>query len=242
MLTLDRVTRQVAGRLKNRLFAIEDVLLERRLGIESRAILRVPDMSGTVGDAEHAHMYTSTPAPLLRWVFDEISVPPAEFSFVDMGSGKGRTLAVAARLGFRRVIGVEFASELHLTAQRNMRRTAGKALDVELVLGDAARFEFPDGPFVVYFNNPFSETVMADVIGNMEAAYAKQPRPVIAVFLQREVEDTDSATRNRDLLAAVPFLTGTARRPRGRYGRFMLSMFSFSVYESVEVRAMGPSQ
>ena len=45
----------------------------------------------------------------------------ADFTFLDLGSGKGRTLLMAADYPFRRVVGVELLPTLHQTAQENLR-------------------------------------------------------------------------------------------------------------------------
>lgn len=90
------------------------------------------------------------------------------FSFVDLGCGKGRTLLVASRLAFRRVVGVEFADELVAIARRNLRtRDARNAV---VVHADAADFEFPPGDLVVYLYNPFTAEVMTQVLANLRAA------------------------------------------------------------------------
>jgi SAM-dependent methyltransferase len=73
------------------------------------------------------------------------------FSFVDLGCGKGRTLLVASRLTFRRIVGVEFAEELVAIARRNLRTV--DARNALVVHADAADFEFPPGDLVVYLYN-----------------------------------------------------------------------------------------
>ena len=45
---------------------------------------------------------------------------PQNLTFIDLGCGKGRALLVAARLGFKQVIGVEFAHELAGIARKNL--------------------------------------------------------------------------------------------------------------------------
>jgi len=51
--------------------------------------------------------------------------PPREalrdFTFIDLGSGKGRVLLMASDYPFKRIIGVEFMPELHRAAQENVR-------------------------------------------------------------------------------------------------------------------------
>ncbi len=74
----------------------------------------------------------------------------SRFTFIDLGSGKGRILFLAAEYPYRRIQGVEFARELHSEAQENFRTFstgagssgAGK---IESVCVDAGNFEFPKG-------------------------------------------------------------------------------------------------
>ena len=47
------------------------------------------------------------------------------YTFVDLGSGKGRMLFVAAERPFRRVIGVEFSRSLHAEAEREHPAVSG---------------------------------------------------------------------------------------------------------------------
>ncbi|MBW8828574.1 MAG: class I SAM-dependent methyltransferase [Burkholderiales bacterium] len=89
------------------------------------------------------------------------------FTFIDLGCGKGRTLMVAAKKGFRRVIGVEFAEELVEIATRNLARH--QAPNVIVSHADAADFVFPEGNMVLYLYNPFSEEVLRKVISNLRA-------------------------------------------------------------------------
>jgi SAM-dependent methyltransferase len=66
--------------------------------------------------------------PTEPWLFEEmINALPAkfqDFTFVDLGSGKGRVLLMAASYGFKRIIGVEFMPEWHRRAEENIRQYA----------------------------------------------------------------------------------------------------------------------
>lgn len=95
-----------------------------------------------------------------------------KFTFIDLGCGKGRTLLVAARLGFRRVIGVEFARELVEIAQANLAKLGLANATVEHI--DAADFRFPSGDMVVYLYNPFSQEVMRKVVANLRTVQSKR--------------------------------------------------------------------
>ena len=91
---------------------------------------------------------------------------PQAFTFVDVGCGKGRTLLVAANLGFKQVIGVEFAAELVAIAKRNAARLGIQ--NITVLHRDAAEFQFPDDDdLMVYFYNPFNREVMSRVCANL---------------------------------------------------------------------------
>ena len=91
------------------------------------------------------------------------------FTFVDLGCGKGRSLLIAAQMGFRRVIGVEFAAELAAIARKNIQLTGvTKAVVID---ADAATFSLPQGNLVVFLFNPFRNPLVQKVVANLE-----QPR------------------------------------------------------------------
>lgn len=115
------------------------------------------------------------------------------FTFVDLGSGKGRALLLASEYSFRRIIGVEFAPQLVDAAERNIasyRSSQAKGCrDIQLVCEDAAHYELPEGPLVVYLYNPFRERVMREVLAGIERAarsqivYVVYSLPVLRILL-----------------------------------------------------------
>ena len=88
-----------------------------------------------------------------------------EFTFIDLGCGKGRALIMACEKGFRRVIGVEFSDSLVERARHNLNAVG--FLNVELVIGDAAEFLFPDEPLVLFLYNPFGASVLEKVLDHL---------------------------------------------------------------------------
>lgn len=90
-----------------------------------------------------------------------------QFTFIDLGSGKGATLLYAAAMGFHKVVGVEFVRALHEVAEANVRRYPMKETRVELVCGDASDYKFPEEPLVVFASNPFSRELMNKVLENL---------------------------------------------------------------------------
>lgn len=104
--------------------------------------------------------YQPTEAGLFADMMNALQVPFDEFTFADLGSGKGRTLLMAAEIGFRRVIGVELLPELHEVAARNVVHLT----NVETVCIDARDYEFPDEPLVLYLFNPLPAVALGSVI------------------------------------------------------------------------------
>ena len=97
---------------------------------------------------------------------------PRALTFIDLGCGKGRALIVAANMGFKQVIGVEFAHELAETAKKNLEILGITNAVVEHA--DAAEYDFPSGGIVVFLFNPFYEEVMQKVIANLKRSLPKK--------------------------------------------------------------------
>lgn len=103
-------------------------------------------------------------------VLDALDVDPRAYTFVDLGSGKGRAVMLASRRPFRRVVGVERGRALHRRAQANLatfRARDGARCPVELVQADAATCPLPDGPLVIYLYNPFPAEVLSAVLARL---------------------------------------------------------------------------
>jgi SAM-dependent methyltransferase len=113
------------------------------------------------------------------------------FTFIDVGSGKGRALLMAANYGFKRIIGVEFMPELHRVAQANIARCASErqqCRQIESICLDARDFQFPMEPLVLYLFNPFSEPTFAAVLENLRSSVEQAPRPVYVAYRFTEFE------------------------------------------------------
>jgi SAM-dependent methyltransferase len=106
-------------------------------------------------------------------------------TFVDIGSGKGRVVLLAAMRRFREVIGVELSPVLHAVAERNLARVeaAGAlASPVRLALVDATELEVPAGPLVIYLYHPFPDAIAERVLARIRASLADAPRPVAILY------------------------------------------------------------
>jgi len=108
-----------------------------------------------------------------------------DFTFIDLGSGKGRTLLMASDYPFHRIVGVELLPSLHQIAQQNLRQYKSetqKCLDLESICADATAFHFPEEPLVIFLFNPFPESGMRQTILNLEQSLRRRPRPVYVIY------------------------------------------------------------
>ena len=106
-------------------------------------------------------------------------------SFVDLGSGKGRVVFLAAMRAFRLVIGVELSPVLHEVATKNlaiMESSGVLASPVDLVLEDAAAFEPPDHPVLTYLYHPFRDDIAREAIARLVRSVERKPRPAAILY------------------------------------------------------------
>ncbi len=114
-----------------------------------------------------------------------VGVDFEEYAFIDLGSGKGRTLLMAAMYPFREIIGVEVQPELHEIAAQNILRfnvPGQECGELAALCMDARKYQFPDIPLVVYLFNPFPDYVLEQVLRNLEASVQQKPRSIYVIY------------------------------------------------------------
>ena len=163
-------------------------------GTDTEATVRLEGLQIEGENVSLGHRYQASNSEDVRKALQALPIAYEDFTFVDVGSGKGRVLLLAAEFNFRRIVGIEFASALHEIALRNIALT-GLHERVEAVCTDAAEYEWPEGPLVLYFYNPFLLPVMRKILGGIVASTNGSPRPLYIILmyispaLQAAVED-----------------------------------------------------
>jgi SAM-dependent methyltransferase len=151
---------------------------------------RVDTTSATVGFRERLlgvfhSAYQPTDPGFFHQMVCSLKIDFPQFTFVDLGSGKGRTLLMAAEYPFDRIVGIELLPQLHKTAQENIakfRSDAQRCFHLESRLGDATEFSFPPHPLVLYLFNPFPEWTLKLVMTNLARSLEEHPRPVHLLY------------------------------------------------------------
>jgi SAM-dependent methyltransferase len=129
--------------------------------------------------------YQSHHPEIIRTALSSLEIRYQDYTFVDIGCGKGRVLLVASEFPFRKIIGIEFAPQLAERARQNLktyRARDRKCLAIEAVTADATEYELAPEPQVLYFYSPFERSVLAKVVNNVEASLQKSPRPLLVLF------------------------------------------------------------
>ena len=113
--------------------------------------------------------YQPTEPALFREMMAALPIDFREFTFIDIGSGKGRALLMAAEYPFRRIIGVELISELHRSAEENIavwraQSPAPQMAAIDALCMDAREFVFPETPLVIYLFNPLPEAGLRQTV------------------------------------------------------------------------------
>ena len=138
------------------------------------------DTSGLIGGGSlatgHPHdayitAYAGIPpsrfeAALDRWSATLNSARPEDYTFIDLGCGKGRAVLLASLRPFRRVVGIELNPQLAAIAQRNVERFQEMGeirCPINIQTGDATRPSLPVGPALLFLYNSFAEPLVVQL-------------------------------------------------------------------------------
>jgi SAM-dependent methyltransferase len=159
---------------------ITDLLYERRLGVRTSGDIGLEEL-GIAADGRV--QYRPVGWLLLRRILPPSAVTTDDV-FLDIGSGMGRAVVLAAAYPFRRVIGVELSTRLVDIARDNVDRSRARqrCKDVVLVNADAVQYEIPDDVTVVFMNNPVRGANFAAVVEHVLDSYDHRPRMMRIVY------------------------------------------------------------
>jgi hypothetical protein len=94
-------------------------------------------------------------------------------------------MALASEYPFRRIVGVDFAPDLHAACLANLatlRAPSQQCFDLSAVRCDALDYALPAGPLALFLYNPFDEEVMAPLARNVTASHESDRRPIIVLY------------------------------------------------------------
>jgi SAM-dependent methyltransferase len=170
---------------------------DERFGVDTSGLLYdLP--SGHAHDPYNNGYFAVAPSVfhgVMDAMVDRLGLDCRRFSFVDLGSGKGRALMLASDYPFRAIVGVELSPALDRIARANLARYAaikgsGGGTPVSCLQGDATEFVWPTGPLLIYMWNAFTRPVMEQVFQNLENSLRQDPREVYVIYMHPELESS----------------------------------------------------
>jgi SAM-dependent methyltransferase len=203
MNAVDRLFRVVSGYgIRGALFKLYAAFVDRwfdfRYGVDTCRWATLDTLHIVGANKAHGHRYEPARIVVIRQLLRKIRplVPP-ESVVVDLGSGKGRVLLIAAECGFTAATGVEFASELCETSRENCliyQRKTKCAAQFRIVEGDVVDYDIGEHDNVFVLFNPFDDLVMAQVIARLKQSLSQYPRRVLVCMYNMESVNLMSRT------------------------------------------------
>lgn len=162
-----------------------ELRFDLRYRVDTVSPCELNSLSIIEGTLEGSVQYQGADPRLVQELFDLLAPKSRDSTFVDFGCGKGRVLILAALHGFRKVWGVEFASELACACRRNLGKTADLFEDgrVEVFEGDAGKFELPEGAVCAFLYNPFVGSPLREVVERLKKKAELDPEKVQVIYV-----------------------------------------------------------
>ncbi len=166
--------------------AHDDAKFDTKYGTDTAGVthLETLDTLGPYRSAGTVHL--ASPRAEFDAAMALVDIPLAQLTFVDLGSGKGRALLLAAERPFVRIIGVEFAREFHDIAMRNLAALGASDPNhakIELVRADAATYPLPEVALLLFLFNPFGPPVIDLVAQHALESWRAHSRPIRILYM-----------------------------------------------------------
>ncbi len=170
----------------------------------------------------------------LTQAISNLPLYPENFSFVDLGCGKGRALLVAAEFPFRNLLGVETASDLCTAARANIASNPSWAARATILKQAAATVTYPDSPLVIFLFDSVLAPGLRHVLANLERQFNRLPRETYLVCANNP--------RFTKAIDRFPFLREISNTPHAlspedaAVARFQLTHERFRVFTATLTR------
>lgn len=163
---------------------VSDRWFDLRHGTSTGGWIAPEDLGADSENVRHSVRYQATRLRPFVTLMKHLSFPAGSV-LVDVGCGKGKVVLIASRLGFARVVGVEFSPALCAIARRNVeivRRRWPRMAPVEIVESDILDYAIHPEENVFYLYNPFDHVVMERFIARLEASIRCTPRKIWLIY------------------------------------------------------------
>jgi SAM-dependent methyltransferase len=169
-------------------------------GTDTSGLVPARDLITGHPNDEHVTAYYAVAPSILRSLVEQWKEAASthhitDYTFLDMGAGKGRATLLASEFPFREVIGVELNPAMAAIATANARRwrdahesdsTAKAISPVRIVETDALEFTLPATPTVLFLFHPFEDPVLKQVLRRIESAFMGRAGDLDILYVNAE--------------------------------------------------------
>ena len=164
-----------------------NIIFDREHGVETAMELPLASVGVPSADVARGNgVYRPLTEKLFRAALAASGIDATKFTFVDIGSGKGKVLFMAADLPFKRIVGIEYAGGLHEIALRNVaayRSDTQQCKAIEPVHADALQYPLPEGPLLLFIFNALAKEIMRELLNKLDRGEAaQQHRPILLIY------------------------------------------------------------
>jgi hypothetical protein len=178
-----------------------DSSFDKRHGTDTSGVIPLIGLTVARTNLKKCTWYEPMSIKIFKQIMNHLTINFNKFQFIDFGSGKGRVLLLASLYGFNKIIGIEFARELHNIAINNIEvyeSRTNKPSKICTLHEDATTFDIPNQQLVVFFYSPFGGNVLEQVLKNIVTSFVSNPRQIILIFYGENPESIS-------LFNALPF-------------------------------------
>jgi hypothetical protein len=204
---------------------------DREFGVETSGQIDLLDVEVVGLNKDGGYSSVSTSPSAYAFLARFFPADWKRFTFVDIGSGKGRVLVLAAMQGFDTIMGIEFAPLISQIARQNLVHISQvKRFKWSILNADATTVDLPsDVPLLIYCFNPFKAEIWEKFILVLLKARDANKNPVCLIL---------SGTIPETLSDAAAVITRSARfkeRAQGVTPFFMdaYAPYHYRIFDSI---------
>lgn len=139
-------------------------------GIATSGFVRVEEISADPRLKALINPYGGSQPSVVRRVLRALG-EVGDYTFADLGCGKGRAVIVAGEFPFRAIMGIELSPDLVSIARANAETVAREfpqRTKIDIFQGNVVDFRFPDGNLVVFLYHSFGRELLSALIEKLE--------------------------------------------------------------------------
>jgi SAM-dependent methyltransferase len=169
-------------------------------GTDTSGLVPARDLVTGHPNDEHVTAYYGVAPSILRTLVQHwlATAPPhhiTDYTFLDIGAGKGRAVLLASEFPFRQVIGVELNPAMATIARTNAETwnrahaadpTASATAPIQIIQDDALNLNLSGTPTLIFLFHPFEDPVLKSLLRCIETAFADKPDSLDILYVNAE--------------------------------------------------------